>query len=245
MKLLVSVRDATEACDAVAGGADWIDLKEPLAGALGAVSAHVAQTVVGMIGKERPISAALGELSTWKETFSGELLSIPEISVVKLGLAQCGRLPVWQSQWHDAFETCSHHGKSLAAVVYADWCEVDAPRPEAVLECACRAGGKYLLIDTFHKQDLSSIEILGRVFLSRLLHQARLRGLTTVLAGRLRVNDLPYLADLPVDVVAIRSAACGGQRTSQLDAAMVRLFRCRLSEANKIKNLNSLLTTSN
>ena len=34
-KLLVSVRDAAEAIDALAGGADLIDVKEPLAGSLG------------------------------------------------------------------------------------------------------------------------------------------------------------------------------------------------------------------
>jgi len=41
MRLLVSVRDASEARAALAGGAGIIDAKEPLNGPLGAVSSDV------------------------------------------------------------------------------------------------------------------------------------------------------------------------------------------------------------
>ena len=53
-KLLVSVRDVAEAEAALAGGADWIDLKEPVGGAAGgsncrdgASSRRVAWRVAG------------------------------------------------------------------------------------------------------------------------------------------------------------------------------------------------------
>jgi (5-formylfuran-3-yl)methyl phosphate synthase len=244
MKLLVSVRDAQEARDAVTGGADWIDLKEPLAGALGAVSFEVARAAAHAIEKRRAISAALGELNDWQT--SRELLTIPDIQVVKLGLAQSARTSNWQSSWTSAFETCSHQGKKLAAVVYADWQRAAAPSPEAVLECAFRAGGKYLLIDTFDKQGLSSIETLGRERIMQLVQCARQGGLTTVLAGSLRVNDLSFIANLPVDVVAIRGAACRGGRTATLEAAKVRQFRSRLETTSEIaKELNSYLTMRN
>ena len=59
-RLLVSVRDADEAEEALAGGADWIDLKEPLDGPLGAVSTARAREVVQCVTGRAPTSAAAG-----------------------------------------------------------------------------------------------------------------------------------------------------------------------------------------
>ena len=244
MMLLVSVRSASEAHAALAGGANWIDLKEPAVGALGAVDAEVARAVVAEIGAKCPLSAALGELREWQSSRSRDLVDVPTLKVMKLGLANCGEWPHWQDRWLDAFANCSARGKQLAAVVYADWHDACAPSPSDVLDCASRAGGKYLLIDTFYKQGLSSLEILGLDQVARLLHLARERGLTTVLAGSLRFNDLSSVAALAVDIVAIRGAACRGDRSSLLDTTLVGKFRSQLSDATRnVQDLNSCLTS--
>jgi uncharacterized protein (UPF0264 family) len=242
MKLLVSVRNAQEARAAVAGSADWIDLKEPAAGALGAVSAAIARAAVNAVEDACLNSAALGELMDWPN--SSGLLAIPEIQVVKLGLANCGQLADWSSRWMSVFEMCFEQKKQLAAVIYADWQNANAPHPEEILECMLRAGGKYLLIDTFDKQGLSSIEILGREYMVRLLRLAKESGLTTAVAGRLQVNDLANIASWPVDIVAIRGAACAGDRNSTIDAGRIRQFRRCLEIANEnAKVLNLCLPT--
>ena len=57
MQLLVSVRNEIEAVAAVAGGADIIDAKEPLAGALGAVSSEVLRAIVAATAIQSPHSA--------------------------------------------------------------------------------------------------------------------------------------------------------------------------------------------
>ena len=62
-KLLVSVRDVSEAAAALAGGADWIDLKEPFTGPLGAVDVETAEGVVECVAGRCQVSAALGELA--------------------------------------------------------------------------------------------------------------------------------------------------------------------------------------
>jgi uncharacterized protein (UPF0264 family) len=54
-RLLVSVRDAAEAVEALAGGADWIDLKEPQRGPLGAVDAVTARDVVHVVAGRVPV----------------------------------------------------------------------------------------------------------------------------------------------------------------------------------------------
>lgn len=241
-KLLVSVRDEVEATAAIAGGAQWIDLKEPSAGALGAVAPSVALRVVAGVGAKSTISAALGEMIHWAQDTS--LLEISHIEVVKLGLAGCGQRPQWQRQWLEARGICQQHGKQLAGVVYADWDAADAPRPDTVIEFVSQAGGKFLLIDTFDKHDASSIEILGGREFARLVHLSRGCGLTTVVAGRLQLDDLPRLSGLPIDIVAVRGAVCRGNRMARLDVELVRAFSHRLATCLNARPLNSCLTSA-
>src|SRR5262245_32755869 len=61
MRLLVSVWSANEAAVALAGGADVIDVKEPLNGPLGAVSLETLRQVCRVVGHGRPVTAALGD----------------------------------------------------------------------------------------------------------------------------------------------------------------------------------------
>ena len=63
MRLLVSVRNAAEAAAALAGGADIVDAKEPLNGALGPVGHGMLASITATIGGSAPVSAALGEFA--------------------------------------------------------------------------------------------------------------------------------------------------------------------------------------
>jgi uncharacterized protein (UPF0264 family) len=58
VKLLISVSNAAEASDALAGGADIIDAKDPRRGALGAVTLDVLRDIVDVVGTSQPVSAA-------------------------------------------------------------------------------------------------------------------------------------------------------------------------------------------
>jgi (5-formylfuran-3-yl)methyl phosphate synthase len=61
MRLLVSVTSAEEASAALAGGADIIDAKNPLAGALGAVPVEVLREIHAMVAGARLVTAAIGD----------------------------------------------------------------------------------------------------------------------------------------------------------------------------------------
>src|SRR5437868_3326316 len=61
MRLLVSVSNAAEAAAAVAGGADVIDAKDPLAGALGAVAVTTLCDIHAAVAGARPVTAAIGD----------------------------------------------------------------------------------------------------------------------------------------------------------------------------------------
>src|SRR5689334_8928721 len=96
MKLLVSVRDADEAREAFAGGADIIDVKEPNHGSLGAATTPQLLAVRGAIDCV-PLSAALGELLD--EASPEQLGAVSQYDFAKVGLAGCARLDDWPHRW--------------------------------------------------------------------------------------------------------------------------------------------------
>jgi uncharacterized protein (UPF0264 family) len=59
--LLASVRDLAEATIVVDAGCDWLDLKEPRAGALGAVPLEIVREILRRYQGTLPISATIGD----------------------------------------------------------------------------------------------------------------------------------------------------------------------------------------
>jgi (5-formylfuran-3-yl)methyl phosphate synthase len=88
MRLLVSVANAEDAAAALAGGADVIDAKNPLAGALGAVSADVLREIHATVAGARLVTAAIGDAAdeTEIERAAGRL-SAAGAALVKVGFA--------------------------------------------------------------------------------------------------------------------------------------------------------------
>jgi uncharacterized protein (UPF0264 family) len=221
-KLLVSVRSAKEAQDALAGGAAIIDVKEPLDGPLGRATHATWRAVRAAVPPRVPVSVALGELAEWlgplpvpaaPAAFSG-------ISFVKLGLAGAGT--DWRERWRrlrQHLRTMRSPNPLWVAVVYADWKSARAPDPDAVLAEAADADDcRGILIDTWDKTTPSCLDPAWKSFVER----ARAAGRFVALAGSLDVAAIVRLAPLAPDIFAVRGAACrGGDRTSHIETERV------------------------
>jgi uncharacterized protein (UPF0264 family) len=227
---LVSVRNVAEAEEALAGGADWIDLKEPRRGALGHVDASVAQEVAAFVRERVPLSAAAGELAEWRASDARQLLRVPGLSYLKVGLANSAASQ-WQNQWRSVQREVAADAKRLTAVAYADFRTAQAPCPDDVLECAARAACEWLLIDTFDKSAGVLSDWLSQPQLAALLNRAREANCRTAIAGSLTCEALARLRGELVDMAAIRGAACRGSR----DAAV-----CRQRVADAVRALSSV-----
>jgi len=220
-RLLVSVRSGAEAIEALAGGADIIDIKEPAEGSLGEAPVAVRQEVVRAVGGKTPVSAALGELRQRPRDW--ELDHQRGISLYKLGLSGVG-----QEDWRgmldcsrDLVRRGSGGEAELVAVAYADWERAASPEPQAVLEHALQLEFSYFLVDTFDKSggDLSASLDWSRVaVLARL---ARAGGVRFVAAGKLGAGEFSAAAAAGVDVIAVRGAATIGARTASIDRQAV------------------------
>jgi uncharacterized protein (UPF0264 family) len=216
MDLLVSVRSATEAEAALAGGAALIDVKEPARGCLGRADDETIAAVLRAVAGRRPVSAALGELS--------EKRPAPELPLafVKWGLAGCRGWPGWAGELTRAAGLLPP-GCRPVAVAYADWPRAGAPAPTEV--CAFVADRRWggFLIDTWRKDGTTLLDWLPPDVLHQLRHRCRAAGVPIALAGSLGPEQLPPLRPLRPDWFAVRGAACrGGRRAALIDEGRVR-----------------------
>jgi len=109
-QLLVSVRDATEAAAALAGGADIIDVKEPRRGPLGMADVSQIEAVLRTVREQNPtmpVSVALGDAGDWHAEQCHVRLPAG-LNYIKLGTASCSSDDDWQSVWQSTCRQASH-----------------------------------------------------------------------------------------------------------------------------------------
>ncbi len=219
MQLLVSVRNATEAIDALEGGASIIDVKEPARGSLGAADPACWREVLQVVGQRAPVSIALGELLD--SELDQYLEMIPPVQYAKVGLAGCAQDCGWSQRLQDLVSRLPR-GTSPVAVAYADWTTCRAPSPNQVMEAARQFGCPALLCDTHDKQHGGLMDYLDIPTLVTLSDSARRAGMLFALAGSLDLQQLPSLQSLQMDYIAVRGAACDGGRLGTVRRDKVR-----------------------
>ena len=143
---------------------------------------------------------------------------------MKLGLSEC-RDRKGREAWLAAQREIAAAGKDLVAVSYADNGAAHSPTPAEVAALAIDARCRWLLIDTFDKRSGTLLECLAAAELSAIFQRVRQRGITTAAAGRLTPAAIAELPLDSVDVVAVRSAACGGDRAGMVCASHVAALR--------------------
>jgi uncharacterized protein (UPF0264 family) len=222
-QLLVSVRSAAEAETAIAGGADLIDVKEPIRGSLGRADPCVLADVLRKVAGRRPVSAALGELSERQDNDPSPL-TLAALAFVKWGLAGCYPDIDWRRQLTNfaAEMPQAAHGPLAVTVAYADSRLAQAPPLADVVDFACARPG-VLLIDTWNKTPgRGLLDWLSLLDLATLRRRCRIHGVRLALAGSLGLSEIEQLLDLQPDWFAVRGAACQDGRNSAVSVAQVR-----------------------
>lgn len=217
--LLVSVRNGQEARLALAGGADLIDVKEPIRGALGAADPAVWADVLSAVAGAVPASVALGEISEACEP--APLGTLSRFQFAKWGLADCRRHADWLLRWAERLGWLPP-SVTPVAVVYADWQRAESPPPEQIIEAAAGLRCGVVLFDTYDKNDGGLLDHLSHQELGRLTNHSRRAGLRVVFGGGLSRVTIPQVLSLQPDYVAVRGAACRRERTGDLDVTLVR-----------------------
>jgi uncharacterized protein (UPF0264 family) len=216
-RLLISVRNAEEAELALTGGAELIDVKEPNRGSLGAADAETIEAVVRQVAGRVSTSVALGEL------LSGHRLGAGlggRLQYAKFGLAGCIDRPDWTTRWAHAAAQLPQ-GVRPVAVVYADWKTARAPDPRQVLESAQAIACGAVLVDTCDKSQGSLLDHWTLAEVDQFASAVRQAGMLSVVAGGLGLAEIAELLPVAPDYIAVRGAACHGDRTGRLDSKRI------------------------
>jgi uncharacterized protein (UPF0264 family) len=225
MRLLVSVANATEASAALAGGADVIDAKNPLAGALGAVSGDVLREICGVVAGARLVTAALGDAADEGtiERTAHEFAAAGAV-LVKVGFAGIASSHRVATLVAAAVQGArgGNNRTGVVAVAYADADCAASLSPAALVEVAGHAGATGLLLDTANKRGPGLRGVMTPDALTAWVNRAHDAGLLVALAGQLTAADLSFVRDAGADIAGVRGAACEGGRTGHVTADRVR-----------------------
>lgn len=222
---LASVKNASEAYEAFAAGADVIDCKDPAGGALGRLDIDEIARVVRGIATLVPVSATIGDtfVSPADAVRSAQDVAATGVSIVKcgfFGLAGDAALA-------EALGEVDLGRAKLFAVLMAD-----RVTDFSLVPLLARAGFIGVMLDTAGKERGSLREIMDADQLAAFLSAVRAHQLAAGLAGSLRLDDIAPLAALGPDILGFRGALCTDGRTGQLDEARVVAVRRALDAAH-------------
>ncbi len=211
MKLLISPRDAQEAKDSVEGGADIIDVKNPVEGSLGAGFPWIIRDIQNVLPAGLELSATLGDLGDKPgfASLAAKGLSRLGVDYIKAGLlvGEEDRVRYLAKSILRAVD------KSEARVVLAGYGEhkrLGSIDPLKLPELSYELGVYGVMVDTYFKNGHSLFDVLSIDELKKFIHESRKNGLKVALAGCLKEEDIPTLKNLAPDIVGVRGAVCTG-----------------------------------
>lgn len=211
MKLLVSCMNETEAAEAVAGGADVIDAKNPKEGALGASFPWIVKSIRAIPGNFE-LSCTLGDLPNLPGSVSLAALGAASTGVdyVKVGLGGVKTKDDAVYLLRAAVKAAKDFNPAVKIVAagYADAEKIGSLNPMDVPEVADAANADVAMVDTAQKNGENLFSFLTIPEIKEIVDDAHTRGLQAALAGSLRKEFLPDVFTLKADLVGVRGAAC-------------------------------------
>lgn len=233
MQLMISVINASEAQQAIAAGADILDVKNPAEGSLGAPAPEIIRQIRLITPSTVKLSVAIGDMPNLPGT----------AALAALGAASCGADYIKVGLWGPESEAEAiallrqvHQAVSafpavaVIAAGYADAHRVGRLAPRLLPRIARTAGVSGCLLDTALKDGHGLFDFLAPEVLRALAEEAHAAGLLFALAGALQEKDLPLVREIGADVVGVRTAACrDNQRAGPLDPERVRRLRAAIA----------------
>ena len=220
--MLASVRTLDEALFALNAGADFIDLKEPSQGALGALDHAAVRVCVQAIAGRRPVSATVGDIVSMdpqEMTAAVERMATTGVDYIKIGFFA-----------HPKAFDCARALKTLAgktrlvAVMFAD-----EPYDLALVDALADTGFAGAMLDTAHKTGKTLRDWRNGNELEEFVARGCSRRLLTGLAGSLCREDVFHLLATGPGYLGFRGALCrNGDRAQILDGEAFASIRAAI-----------------
>ncbi len=242
VKMLVSPISMTEARIVAAGGADILDIKNVGEGSLGAQGPWVIKEIVDAF---RPTgimcSAALGDLPQKPGT----------VALAAYGAARCGtdylKAGLYGSKTYaDALAIMNAVVRAVRMVRsdilvvasgYADYRRFGGVGYREVVRAAKDSGCNAVMVDTAIKDGKDLFDAMTSEEIAEFIKLGQEAGLLVAVAGSVKLQHLPRLAQMRPDIVGIRGAACDdGDRTRGITAEKVHELMATARRLNAAGN---------
>ncbi len=226
-KLLVSPTDEIDAVEAVSGGADIIDVKDPTVGSLGAAAPELIRRVKKAVGQSIPVSAALGDVPNLPGTVAQAALgaSIAGADYVKVGLHGTRNREDARDVLRCVVQTLDDFNRNsiTVAALYADHDRAGTIDPLDLPLIVQNTGVEVVMIDTAIKDGQSLFDFMSDAEISEFIQTSKAQGLEVALAGSLNGKTFERAAGLKPDIVGVRTAALldGNRNCGRVDSSLV------------------------
>jgi len=201
-----------EASEALAGGADIIDVKNPNEGALGANFPWIIKQIREITPKNVEVSCALGDAPNLPGSVSLAALGAAMLGVdyVKVGLYGFKSAEEAVYLLQNVVEAAKGYNPKIkvAAAGYADAQRIDALDPLKIPEIAGKAQADVAMLDTAVKDGKNLFKYLSYEQLKKFTDKSHNLSLEVAFAGSLKKEDLPVVYSLGADIAGLRGAAC-------------------------------------
>ena len=229
-RMLASAASVSEAELVRDAGADIIDLKDPTAGALGALDATTIRAVVAANAGRTTVSATTGDLLGPVAEIAAAVRQTASLGVdiVKVGMFAA------PSQWQaivDALQPVCAQGTQIVAVLLADrrW-------PKDAVAMFATAGFLGVMVDTAAKSRGSLRAYRTLAELDSFVAAARNGDLVSGLAGGLAAADIAPLLALAPDYLGFRGALCeGAKREKRLQRGAAERIRALIPRQHTVE----------
>ena len=233
MMLMVSVQNLDEGREAVAGGADIVDVKNLREMMVGSNFPPVIREVRNAFPRPFHVSVTLGVVPNQAGTVAMAVYGAAALGAtsVKVGFIESDyetalRILRESRSALEGFDT------KLIAATFADSHLYRGIDPTLVVKLGQESKSDGMLIDTLVKDGRNLFDFLGERKLKDLVVEAKEVGMSTALSGTLRVANLHTLVRINPDIVGVRGAVCtrGDREKGAVDATAVAAFRDELRQ---------------
>ncbi len=201
-----------EAVEAITGGADIIDVKNPSEGALGASYPWIIKRIREITPKHVLLSCTIGEAPNLPGSMSLAALGAASLGVnyVKVGLKGLKTSQEVTVLLKNVTKTVKNFNPKIkvVAVGYADHESAGSIDPLLVPEAVFKVKADIAMIDTSVKDGKNLFDFLTIAQLKKFIKLTHKYGLEAALAGSLKKENLKAVYGLGVDVAGLRGAAC-------------------------------------
>ncbi len=232
-KMLASIRSLAECRVILDQGIDILDLKEPRAGALGALKTELVQEIVTFVQNEVLISATIGDVLPNDQRLLSliEAMNNTGVDIVKVGLFAARPT----NYFIDIIKQAAMGNRRLVVVLFAEN-YIGIESVQSLLD----TGIAGLMLDTKNKSGQSLNQLLNDTMLKQFVETVNGHGLLSGFAGSLQFENIDDLLRFKPDYLGFRGALCTKHcRTSRLDLNNIKKIRGKIPIQPKL-NLATL-----